>query len=39
MAGVYIEDLILLEDDLGWDLELGGLSAAALLLQLWGRRV
>lgn len=30
VASVYIEDLILLEDDLGWDLELGGLSAAVV---------
>lgn len=36
---VYIEDVILLEDDFGWDLEIDGLSAAVLFLQLWGRRV
>lgn len=35
-ASVFIEDLILSEDDLGWDLEIGGLSAAVLSLRLRG---
>lgn len=39
VVSVYIEDLILLEEDFGWDLEIDGLSAAVLFLQLWGRRV
>lgn len=38
-ASVYIEDLILLKDDFGWDLEIDGLSASMLFLQLLARRV
>lgn len=39
VVSVYIEHLILLEDDLGWDLEIDSLLAAVLFLQLSGRRV
>lgn len=38
-ASIFIEDLILSEEDSGWDLEVGGLLAAVLSLHLWGRRV
>ena len=36
MASVYLEDVILLQDDFGWDLEIDGPSAAALFLQSCG---
>lgn len=38
VVSVYLEDLILLQEDFGWDLETDSLSAAVLFLQLWGRR-